>query len=187
MIEPTNSSPPTLRLPRRPVDPRQFLNTPDLAVRLQQLLPGAPWDVFTTNEVATALAEHLNPLALNDWHYQRTRYAPPREGLHRWKGNVAYYRKDVLIGWAQSGGRTIAPWNVWQMSANYLSQVLGLRHPWTLRQTEEDIHWALDLGLVTLRARPRLRQFLPFTDDAMAAHPDWGAQPMWPLGSVEAR
>ena len=180
----TTSLTPSMRGPRRPVDPRQFLNTPDLVDRLQRLLPGAPWDVFTTSEVAMALSENLNPLALNDWYYQRTPYAPPREDLHRWKGNIAYYRKDALLGWARSGGRPIASWQVWQMSADYLSQDLGLAHPWTLRQTEEDVTWALERGLVALRARPRSRPFLPFTDTPLANHPDWGFDPMWPPGSV---
>ena len=168
----------------RKADPREILADNALAERVNNHLEGAPWDVFTTPEVASALRDDLCPLALNDWFYRRAPCAPPRQPMHIWHGNKGFYRKDALLGWIATGGRAIQPFQVWQLSADYLSSVLSLRHPHTLRDTEEDILWLLDRGITSLRARSRYGRFLPFTDTPVAANPEWGRRPDFPAAIV---
>jgi hypothetical protein len=139
---------------RRPSDPQRLLGDPSLVQRLDEALQGAPWDVFTTPEVARALREELNPLTLNDWQYQRTPLRPPREPLAAWKGNVGYYRKDRLLAWANGGGEAIQSAELWPMSAKYTADVLSLQQPETRAETEELVSWLLKHGLVRLRAKP---------------------------------
>jgi hypothetical protein len=178
-----HNAPPALR---RNANPRDILQDPQLISRISDQLIGAPWDVFSTPEVAAVLRKNLSPLVLNDWLHKREPCAPPREPMYAWRGNTGYYRKDVLIGWARTGGRLVRPHQVWLLSADYLSQTLNMRHPWTLRDTEEDIRWLLDRGAISLRAKRRLGPFLPFTDDPMAQCPDWGDDPTFPNGLVAA-
>ena len=146
---------------RRPSGPQLLLRDPQLARRIDEALVGAPWDVFTTPEVARALREDLNPVSLNDWQYQRTPLRPPREPLSAWKGNVGYYRKDRLLAWAKNGGATTPAAQVWQMSAEYAAQVLSFQQPESRTETAELVEWLLANGLSRLRASPvgRFRLF----------------------------
>jgi len=167
--------------PRRTADPKEYLHQDRLSDRLSQELVGAPWDVFTGPEVARAIDDSLSPLALNDWSYKRVNGAPPREPPHFWRGNKGYYRKDRLLAWARSRGRPLPAQAVWQLSAEYLSEMLCMRRPWTLRDTEEDILWMLDKGLISLRAHPRYA-WVPFTSDPSANNANWGTTFDYPLG-----
>jgi hypothetical protein len=121
---------------------------------LEASLEGAPWDVFTTPEVARALREDLNPLTLNDWQYQRAPLRPPREPLSAWKGHIGYYRKDRLLAWAKTGGDAVQSAQLWPLSAEYAAQVLSFQQPESRAETEELIEWLLANWLIRLRARP---------------------------------
>ena len=180
----TSSNTPTLAFRLGVVDLRKLLDDLTLVNRLETCLVGAPWDVFSTVEIAPALSSDLPPMALNDWHALNTPFAPQAEPSHLYAGNVIYYRKDRLVGWAQSGGRPIQADHLWEVSADYL-EFLGLERPLTLYETEDLIQWMLQKQFIELRAPLRLSPFAPFSFENPFAHtPIWGERPGMPVGRL---
>jgi hypothetical protein len=146
----------------RKSSPETALADPGLVDRLRSI-PGAPWDVFSSQELADALETDV--LALADWRYRRKHHAPPHENPQLYPGKKALFRKDRIITWAQRGGRSLPHSMMWEAGADHLHSVFMLPRAASALETDQLLVQMQLMGyLPALRHPPRVWPFAPYAD-----------------------
>lgn len=149
-------------LRRRHVLPHSVLADPDFIWRLDAL-GLAPWEVVTSRELAAVCG--VSPQTLADWRYMlgHLMHLPQPETASLFKGNVCYYRIDVIRDWYLNGGTQPTDRSqLWKEAADHLASI-GAGRPQDARQTDELLNKLWHHSILHLRVVPRREPYLPYS------------------------
>lgn len=149
-------------LRRRHVLPHSVLADPDFIRRLDGL-GLAPWEVITSPELAAVC--DVSPQTLTDWRYMLGHlvHLPQPEAAGLFKGNIRYYRIDVIRHWYLSGGNQPTDRsNLWKVAADHLASI-GAGRPQGARQTDEHLNSLWHHGVLHLRVVPKTTPYMPYS------------------------